>query len=60
MRRSLFVLAVTMALIAISEDHTLPFTLSQRIRLVIPELPHIRSAFALPQPQTSVLIPCPN
>ena len=46
--------------IAIPKDHTLPFTLSLRIRFVIAELPHIRSALALPQPQTSILIPCPN
>ena len=45
---------------AITKDHALPFTLSLRIRLVIAEFPHIRSALALPQPQTSILIPCPN
>jgi hypothetical protein len=58
--RSLPCLGLRRKQIAISKDYTLPFTLSLRVRVVITELPHIRSAFALPQPRTSVLIPCPN
>src|ERR1700748_1601688 len=44
----------------IPKDYALPDPMAIRVGLVIPKLPHPRSSFALSQPQTAILKPCPN